>query len=295
MKNKSWLYYAVITTVLWGVWGALIELPEKSGFPATLGYVVWSLTLVPVAIIALKFNSWKLDKDRRSVFLGLLTGVFGCGGQLILFETLRSGPAYIVFPIISLFPVVTVLLSISILREKAKRIAWIGILLSFTAILLLSYQPSDKSPVTGYTWLFMSIIVFILWGLQAFFIKLGSDINKKNSMQPESFIFYTMLVSILLIPIALYMTDFSQEINYGYDGMYSAILIQSLNSIGYLFFIYTIRYGKAIIVVPMMSLAPVITILLSLILYAVIPHPIKLIGIVLAFVSIYLMAKNESS
>jgi drug/metabolite transporter (DMT)-like permease len=141
----------------------------------------------------------------------------------------------------------------------------------------------------------MSIIVFILWGLQAFFIKLGSDINKKNSMQPESFIFYTMLVSILLIPIALYMTDFSQEINYGYDGMYSAILIQSLNSIGYLFFIYTIRYGKAIIVVPMMSLAPVITILLSLILYAVIPHPIKLIGIVLAFVSIYLMAKNESS
>jgi len=37
MKLKPWLMYALITTGLWGSWGALIELPEKAGFPATLG------------------------------------------------------------------------------------------------------------------------------------------------------------------------------------------------------------------------------------------------------------------
>jgi hypothetical protein len=38
MKSKKlWLLFAFITTAFWGVWGALIETPEKAGFPATLG------------------------------------------------------------------------------------------------------------------------------------------------------------------------------------------------------------------------------------------------------------------
>jgi hypothetical protein len=39
-ENRLWLFYALITTLFWGVWGAFIEIPEKSGFPATLGYAV---------------------------------------------------------------------------------------------------------------------------------------------------------------------------------------------------------------------------------------------------------------
>jgi hypothetical protein len=41
----------------------------------------------------------------------------------------------------------------------------------------------------------------------------------------------------------------------------------------------------------MMSLAPVVTVILSLILYAVIPHPIIMGGMVVAFISIYLLAE----
>ena len=39
---RPWLFFALVTTLAWGVWGALIELPEKAGFPATLGYSVWA-------------------------------------------------------------------------------------------------------------------------------------------------------------------------------------------------------------------------------------------------------------
>jgi hypothetical protein len=31
MKNRLWLIYSLVTTAFWGVWGALIELPEKAG------------------------------------------------------------------------------------------------------------------------------------------------------------------------------------------------------------------------------------------------------------------------
>ena len=64
MKIKSWFIYALITTSFWGLWGALIEIPEKGGFPATLGYSVWALTMIIPALIALKIVNWKLEYDK---------------------------------------------------------------------------------------------------------------------------------------------------------------------------------------------------------------------------------------
>jgi len=289
--NKTWLIHAMLTTVLWGVWGALIEIPEKAGFPATLGYAAWALTMIPVALIALKIIKWKLDTDKRSVLLGISAGLLGCGGQLILFQCLGIGPAYIVFPIISLYPVVTIILSVLILKEKASRRSWIGIILALIAIILLAYQTPNNSVGHGFLWLLLSVIVFIMWGLQAYIMKFASDNENAQSMQAESVTFYLMVSSILLTPIAFFMTDFSQSINWGFSGMYSALIIQALNAIGFLFFAYAIKFGKAIIVVPMMSLAPVGTVIISLIIYAIIPHPVIITGMVIAFVSIYLLAE----
>jgi len=291
VKIKGWLFYAMAVTVLWGIWGALIEIPEKAGFPATLGYSVWALTMIPVAIVALRLINWDLDRDRRSIMFGISAGLLGCGGQLILFQCLRIGPAYIVFPIISLYPVVTIILSVVFLKEHASKRAWIGIILALIAIIMLSYQPPENSPVTGLLWLLLAMIVFVMWGVQAYIMKSISDSAQEGSMKAESITFYTMFSAVILIPIALLMTDFSQNINWGFKGVYSAALIQSLNAVGFLFFAYAIRYGKAIIVVPMMSLAPVVTVILSLILYAVIPHPIIITGMVFAFISIYLLAE----
>ena len=120
-SSKLWLFYALITTIFWGVWGAFIEIPEKAGFPATLGYVVWSITMIPCALVALTIIKWKPETDKRSVFFGLIVGLLGAGGQLILFEALREGPAYIVFPLISLFPVLTIILSVAFLKEHTNK------------------------------------------------------------------------------------------------------------------------------------------------------------------------------
>ena len=127
MNQRTWLLYAIATTVLWGIWGALIEVPEKAGFPAALGYSVWALTMIPCALFALRIVGWKLEYDRRSILLGAGVGLLGAGGQLVLFEALRRGPAYLVFPIVSLYPMLTVLLSVLVLRERASKRAWIGI------------------------------------------------------------------------------------------------------------------------------------------------------------------------
>ena len=284
MKIRSWLLFAIITTLFWGVWGAFIEIPEKAGFPATLGYSVWALTMIPCALVALKIINWELQYDRRSILLGSAVGFLGAGGQLILFQALRWGPAYLVFPIISLYPVVTIIMGVGLLKEKANLRSWFGIALALIAIFLLSYQPPDSSG-RGVIWLFLAFFVFLFWGIQAYVMKFSQE-----TMKAESVFFYMMATGVILIPIALLMTDFSQEINWGFKGPYLAAMIQILNAVGALMFVYAVRYGKTIIVVPMTALAPVITIILSLIIYSVIPHPIILGGMVSAVVAIYLMA-----
>lgn len=286
MKGKKWLMYAVITTLFWGVWGAFIEIPEKAGFPATLGYVVWALTMIPCSIVGLKIINWKLEYDKKSVVLGSIVGFTGAGGQLVLFQALRLGPAYLIFPIISLYPVITIFLSVVFLKERANKKAWTAIILALIAIFLLSYSPNGNGIVTGYLWLALAFLVFLAWGIQAYVMKFSNE-----SMKAESIFFYMMLTGLLLIPFALLMTDFSQTINWGFKGPYLAAIIQVLNSIGALTLVYAVRYGKAIIVVPMTSLAPVITIILSLIVYSVFPPAHFIAGIVLASVAIYLMAE----
>ncbi len=127
MNESLWLVYALVTTLCWGVWGAFIEAPEKRGFPATLGYVVWSLTMIPCAAVALALVGWHVEWDARSILIGLIAGFLGAGGQLLLFETLRRGPAYLVFPVVALSPVVSVVLAVLFLGESASGRAWAGI------------------------------------------------------------------------------------------------------------------------------------------------------------------------
>ena len=212
--------------------------------------------------------------------------MLGAGGQLVLFETLRLGPAYLVFPIISLYPVLTIILSVSVLKEKASRKAWIGIGFALLAVGLLSYQPPNYTGIRGYLWLLLAVLVFIAWGTQAWVMKYSNE-----TMRAETIFFYMMATGILLIPLALLMTDFSRPVNWGPKGPWLAAAIQVLNSIGALCLVYAVRYGKAIIVVPMTALAPVLTIIISLTFWGVIPHPVIISGMVFASIAIVLMAE----
>jgi drug/metabolite transporter (DMT)-like permease len=112
-----------------------------------------------------------------------------------------------------------------------------------------------------------------------------------GTMRAESIFFYMAATAVALIPVAVAMTDFSKPIEWGWRGPYLAAGVQLLNAIGALCLVYALRFGKAIIVVPMTSLAPVLTIILSLIIYHVVPNSILVTGMVAAVCAIYLMAE----
>ncbi|GGB97093.1 DMT family transporter [Dyadobacter sediminis] len=290
-SKNHWPIYVIIHVLFIGVWGAVTEIPEKNGFPPTLGYVVWALTMIPAALAALKLKDWKLDFNKSAVLWGSAVGLLGAVGQLVLFFTLRIAPAYLVFPILSLTPVVTILLAVVLLHEKTGKKGWIGIMLALISIFMLSYQPAGTASASGYTWLLFTAIPLVAWGAQGCIMRFANEI-----MSAESLYFYMMLSSILLIPFALYMTNFDQPINWGFKGPYLSAILQSLNAFGALCLVYAFRYGKAIIIAPITTaLAPVLTVTLSLVLYQTIPHPVIVAGIVLTIAAALLMGLEEAS
>jgi drug/metabolite transporter (DMT)-like permease len=282
---KPWLLYASTTLLLWGVWGAFAGLPSANGLPETLNYVVWSLTMIPPALIVLSRSGQPLQRDGRSVTLGLAIGLLGAGGQLLLFHAVRIGPPYLIFPIISLSPALTIALSFALLRERTGLLGLVGIVLALLSLPLFDYRADGE--LAGYgSWFAMALAVLAAWGVQAYVIKLANA-----TMDAASIFFYMMLSGLLLSPVALAMTDFSQPINYSLDGPGLAAAIQLLNAIGALTLVFAFRYGKAIIVSPLVNAgAPLLTALLSLALAGAVPSSYKIAGIVLALTAALLLA-----
>ena len=282
---QAWLIHALVTMLLWGVWGALAGLPGEHGVPETLNYVVWALTMIPPAFVVLRMGGAPLSRTKRAIALGLAIGLLGAGGQLLLFHAVRIGPPYLIFPIISLSPALTIALSCALLRERTSRLGALGIALALVSLPLFDYRADGDR--TGYgLWFVYALLILVAWGAQAYFIKLANA-----TMDAASIFFYMMLGGLLLVPIAIAMTDFSQPINYGLDGPGLAAAIQVLNSIGALTLVFAFRYGKAIIVSPLVNAgAPLLTAILSMALLGVMPGPTRIAGIALALLAALLLA-----
>lgn len=282
--RRPWLGFALATVALWGVWGALSPLSAQHGFPDTLVYCVWALTMIPPALFILWRGGWALDRSPRAIAFGMAIGLLGAGGQMLLFHALTLGPAYFVFPIISLSPVVTIALSFLLLRERTGWRGTLGIVLALVALPLLDLSLGGDAG-GGLGWFLESLLIMLAWGVQAYFMRLAN-----HTVRAESIFFYMAVGALLLVPAALAMTDFSQPINTGLDGPWMTAAIQVLNAVGALCLVYAFRHGKAIVVAPLTNAgAPLVTAVLSLLFASVVPGPLKMVGLALALVASLLL------
>jgi uncharacterized membrane protein len=286
--KKPWLIYALVTTGFWGIWGAFAEFPTQHGFPETLVYVVWALTMIPPALFAMAKVRWRVQRDGRSILLGTLIGLTGAGGQMLLFHAVHTGPTYLIFPIIALSPVITIALSMAFLKERVTRLGAIGVVLALLALPLFNYSPADDATggIHGVGWFVYALIILLAWGVQAYFMKLANA-----TMDAENIFLYMTVTGLALIPVALWMTDFQVPINYGWQGPGLAAITQVLNAVGALTLVYAFRYGRALVVAPLANAgAPMITAIVSMAVLGILPNVITVLAIALAMLAAVLLA-----
>jgi uncharacterized membrane protein len=287
--KKLWLVYALITTGFWGVWGAFAEFPTRYGFPETLVYVVWALTMIPPALYAMRRVGWRVQAAPKSMLLGCVIGFTGAGGQMLLFHAVHTGPTYLIFPIIALSPVITIALSMLFLKERVSKLGALGVVLALIALPLFNYSPGGEAGASGpqgVTWFVYALIILFAWGVQGYFMKLANV-----SMDAENIFLYMTATALLLLPVALWMTNFSIPIEYGWRGPGLAAITQVLNAVGALTLVYAFRYGRALVVAPLANAAaPMITALISMAVLSVVPNTSTVIAIALAFLAAALLA-----
>ncbi|MCC6044579.1 MAG: EamA family transporter [Desulfurococcales archaeon] len=138
---EPWLVLSVMVVVLWGLWGlalkyASLNLEWQYVYVASaLGaFLVYATVVLALALTG------KLGhvSDYKSLGIALLGGLMGALGGLMLIIALRLAEASIVVPLTSIYPAVTVALSIALLGESVTTRKIAGVILAIIAVILLS-------------------------------------------------------------------------------------------------------------------------------------------------------------
>lgn len=284
--NNTWIPFSLTVVVFWGIWAAYSAYPSINyGMPDEMIYIIWSISMIIPTIMALKKD--KFDKSAKAAKYGLIAGLTATGGQLLLFKALTLGPAYIVFPITSLQPAVTVLLAFIFLKERISKFAIIGLILALLSVLFTSI--SETGEIVFGLYLILSIIIAIGWGVQAYYLRKASMEGINETTQ----VCYLAISGFILIPVALsIMGDFQSIPVSGYSIAFGT---QLLNAIGAMLYIMALKRGKASIVSPVCnSLAPVATIFICIVAFGQMPNTIQSVGIFFAIVGSAILAYTES-
>jgi transporter family protein len=135
-----WLLFSLITILVWGAWGVVSKVASE-GVDANTNQIFFTFGLLP--LIALVWRSPRNPGGGAGRRVGIgwafLTGILGGTGNIAFFHALvMGGKASIVSPVTALFPVVTVVLAVTLLHERVGTTQKLGLVLALIAIYLLS-------------------------------------------------------------------------------------------------------------------------------------------------------------
>ena len=134
---KAWIVFATLAFLGWGLWGFLAKVAFKYLDPqSTLIYQGIGTVVVVPAVLAIR--QFDLPFHPIGSVLACVSGLFGAVGALCFLLALSQGKAAVVVSFTALYPLVTIALSVLILREAITLTQGIGIVFALLAVVLLA-------------------------------------------------------------------------------------------------------------------------------------------------------------
>ena len=134
---QTWFIFALIALLLWGVWGLFPKLATNYLTPASV-MVFSGIGNLLVLIGVLAFLNFRPDVHPRGITLAIVAGLLGTLGTIPFLYAISKGKASVVVPLTSLYPLVTIVLALLILREPMTLKQGVGIILALIALLLFA-------------------------------------------------------------------------------------------------------------------------------------------------------------
>jgi uncharacterized membrane protein len=168
-----WFIATLLALFCWGIW-ALLGKVIGDGLTGAQTQALSTLGMVPV-MLGLAFS--KRIRGSTAVARGsafaFVAGLLGCAGNVVYYEILKRGDkASTVVPLTALYPIITILLAVLLLKEKVNRIQVIGIVLALAAIYLFNVQQDHGFFSREF---FLVLVPILFWGIAGLLQKISTN------------------------------------------------------------------------------------------------------------------------
>ena len=167
-----WLISTLLALFCWGVWAVLGKVIGDA-LTGAQTQALSTLGMLPV-MLGLAFSKRLRNSApiaRGSVF-ALAAGLCGCAGNIAFYEILKKDQASSVVPLTALYPLITILLSVPVLKEKVNRIQFLGVILALVALYLFNVQQTQGM---FSRWFLIVLIPICLWGVAGLLQKISTN------------------------------------------------------------------------------------------------------------------------
>ena len=134
---KPWILYAVMTVLCWGLWGVFSKLASNYSRPRQT-LLFQAVGVVAFALVVLVIERFQIQPTVAGFGWSFAAGFINFVGFLAFFAAVEKGKVSTVISLSSLYPVITILLSVLLLHEKITRREGLGIAFALVAGWLLA-------------------------------------------------------------------------------------------------------------------------------------------------------------
>jgi bacterial/archaeal transporter family protein len=136
--NSRWFWYSMVCVLCWGGWALLSKLGSRDIPPEAMQFL-FTIGTLPICIALLAARRFKMEKSPKGISYGVLNGVLSAVGGLALFAAYHTnGNTSLITAASALYPMVTVILAVLILRERFRVIQAVGLAFAAIAIVIFS-------------------------------------------------------------------------------------------------------------------------------------------------------------
>jgi transporter family protein len=137
MRTPTWIIPASLALVLWGVWGFFQKLATNHMPPRNV-YLVSSLGAITVVLVILATSRLPIRLTAEGTLFAVIAGVCSALGGVLFVYAVNRGEASVVVTFTALYPLVTIMLSFTMLNEVVTVKQGIGIVFALFSMVLLA-------------------------------------------------------------------------------------------------------------------------------------------------------------
>jgi len=280
MEKREILMFSLLVT-FWALNYSLIKLALNYVRPFYLTFLRLIFTL-PFLVILIPhgFKPIRSVKKNIEILIFGSLGIFGTWTFWYLGENYISSSVAAI--IMYTYPIITMALSSSILKEKLSAISFSGMLLGFIGVIMIFYEQFYISNVIGPLLVFGSSIC---WSISIIFYK--KTLSKENYATVNT---YSMIYAL---PFTIALLLFNPMPLYLPLKFWFIILLLAFPGTALAFTIYVLMYSKYSVnsITPYLFLVPAISEIFSYIIFGTGFTKFELVGFLLLSIGIYLTTR----